>query len=82
MYEQEVSIVQRAIEALRSESNQNLIRELEEEQRAAATGLEWHGITSSMFKQFLSSRTISDGTRTALQEGIHAVQVIFGSTHE
>lgn len=44
-YQREAAIVQQAIAWLRSEADPNLIAELEEEQRAAGTGLEWYGIT-------------------------------------
>ena len=56
-----------------------MMRELEEEWKAASTGLEYYGITSSVFKHFLATRAIEPETRVALQAGVRAVRVIFGS---
>ncbi len=78
-YNHEVQVVKLAIDLLRTEVDSSLINELEEEQRAARTGLEWYGITKSVFERFLSSRQISNETRAALTEGVHAVRVIYGS---
>jgi len=78
-YKREVEVVQRAIARLRSEGDPRLIAELEEEQRAAATGLEWYGITKGAFERFLASCPLSADTRAALQDGVHAVRVIYGS---
>jgi hypothetical protein len=78
-YAQEVQVVQRAIALLRAEADPSLIRELEEEQRAAGTGLEWYGITKSVFERFLASHRFSEQTRAALSSGVHAVRVIYGS---
>lgn len=78
-YAQEVQVVQRAIAALRAEPDPSLIRELEEEQRAAGTSLEWYGITKSVFERFLASRPFADETKAALRAGVHAVRVIYGS---
>lgn len=63
-YKREVEIVQRAISRLRSETDFRLIAELEDEQRAAGTGLEWYGITKTIFERFLVSRSLSDETRS------------------
>jgi hypothetical protein len=79
-YKREVEIVQRAIGLLRSEADARLIAELEADQRAAGTGLEWYGITKGVFERFLGSRSLSDETRAALQDAVHAVRVIYGST--
>ena len=78
-YKREVEIVQRAIGRLRSETDPRLMAELEDEQLAAGTGLEWYGITKGVFERFLASRPLADETRTALQEAVHAVRVIYGS---
>jgi hypothetical protein len=59
-YKREVEIVQRAIARLRSETDSRLIAELESEQLAAGTGLEWYGITKGVFERFLASRVLSD----------------------
>jgi hypothetical protein len=79
IYKREVEIVQRAIRRLRSETDPRLIAEVEDEQLAAGTGLEWYGITKSVFERFLASRPLSGETRAALQEAIHAICVIYGS---
>jgi hypothetical protein len=79
LYEQEVQIVHRAIALLREEEDQSLIRDLETEQRAASTGLEWHGITSGVFQQILATSRITPATREALKAGVRAVRAIFGS---
>ena len=78
-YKREVEIVQRVISRLRLEADARLIAELEDEQRAAATGLEWYGITKGVFERFLDSRPLLDETRAALQDAVHAVRVIYGS---
>ncbi len=78
-YKREVEIVRRAIARLRSEADVRLIAELEDEQLAAGTGLEWYGITKGVFERFLASRPLSDETRKALQEALHAVRVIYES---
>jgi len=78
-YANEVQIVRNAIERLRHEQNHSLIHEMEEEWKAASTGLEFYGITSSMFEHFLATRDLSPETRTALHAGVRAVRVIFGS---
>ena len=77
-YNREIQIVQQAIARLRTEADRSLIVELEDEQLAAATGLEWYGITKSVLERFLSSRSISDETRAALLQGVRAIQVIYG----
>ena len=79
LYAREVELVQRATAALRAEPDPGLIRELEHERMAAGTSLEWYGITKSVFESFLASRPLSEGTRAALKDGIHAVRVIYGS---
>jgi hypothetical protein len=78
-YSEEVKVVQHAITLLRAERNQEFIRKLEEDQKAAGTSLEWYGITKITFEQFISSRSLSDNTRKAHRAGVHAVRVIFGS---
>lgn len=78
MYDAQVKIVQAAIEALRSEAP-SLSAELENEQRAAATGLEYYGITSSKFKQLLQSQSITEETKKKLKEGIRAVEYMYQS---
>ncbi len=50
MFNNEAKIVRTAIESLRSEKNPLLIQELEHEQGAASTGLEYYGITKSFSK--------------------------------
>jgi hypothetical protein len=79
LYEEEVLIVHRAIALLRNEVDQSLIRDLETEQSAASTGLEWHGITSGVFQHILATSRITPETREALNAGVQAVRVIFGS---
>ena len=79
LYAREVDLVQRAIGLLRAEDDTSLIRELEQEQLAAGTSLEWYGITKSTFERFLASRRLSDGSRAALRGGVQAVRVIYGS---
>lgn len=78
-YTEEVRIVHHAIALLRNETDQSLILELEAEQQAASTGLEWHGITSGVFQQILATKTITPETTAALQAAVQAVRVIFGS---
>ena len=79
LYKREVERVQWAITRLRAENDLRLIAELEDEQLAAGTGLEWYGITKGVFERFLAARSLSEETRTALLEAIHAVRVIYGS---
>ena len=79
LYAREVALVENAIVLLRSEDDASLIRELEQEQLAAGTSLEWYGITKRAFESFLASRCLSDRTRAALKDGVHAVRVIYGS---
>lgn len=78
-YANEVQIVRNAIEQLRHEQDPSPIPEMEEEWKAASTGLEFNGITSSVFKHFLATRTLSPETRSALHAGVRAIRVIFGS---
>lgn len=78
-YANEVQIVRNAIERLRHEQDPSLINEMEEEWKAASTGLEFYGITSSVFKHFLATRVLSPETRAALHAGVRAIRVIFGS---
>jgi len=78
LYAREIALVQRAIRLLRAEDDTSH-RELEQEQLAAGTSLEWYGITKSVFERFLASRPLSDETRAALRDGVHAVRVIYGS---
>lgn len=79
-YRQEVEVVQRAIALLEAEADTSLITELKEEQLAAATGLEWYGITRSVFERFLAERRVSDETRAALKKGVRAVRVIYNKS--
>lgn len=79
LYAREVELVQKAIRLLRAEDDASLLRELEQEQLAAGTSLEWYGITKSAFERFLVSRPLSDVTRAALRDGVHAVYVIYGT---
>jgi hypothetical protein len=79
LYAREVECVQKAIGLLRDERDASLIRELEEEQLAAGTSLEWYGITQGAFERFLASRPLSEETRAALRDGVRAVRVIYGS---
>ena len=78
LYSREAEVVQRAIACLRAEPDSSLVAELEAKQRAAATGLEWYGITKGVFDDFLVSRRLSDETRAALREAARAVRVIYG----
>ena len=78
-YAEEVQIVQRAIARLKEEPDTNLVKELEEEQLAAGTNLEWCGITKVVFERFLETRELSERTRSALKEGVNAERVIFTS---
>ena len=77
-YAREVEIVQRAIAALRTERDPGLVGQLEKEQMAAGTRLEWYGITKSVFERLLSSHQLSDETRAALRDGVNAVRVNYG----
>lgn len=79
LYARELELVHLAIASLRAEPDPGLVRELEYEQLAAGTSLEWYGITKGVFESFLASRPLSEGTRAALKDGIHAVRVIYGS---
>jgi hypothetical protein len=79
LYAREIELVQKAIGLLRAEDDSSLIRELEQEQLAAGTNLEWYGITKSVFERFMTSRPLSDATRAAVRDGVHAVRVIFGN---
>jgi hypothetical protein len=78
-YAPQVEAVQEGIAAVRAEPDASLLAELEDEQRAAGTNLEWYGITGSVFERFLASRPLSPQTRAALEKATHAVRVIFGS---
>ena len=78
-YRPQVEAVQQAIAAVCAEADRSLLAELEDEQRAAGTNLEWYGITSSVFERFLASRQLAPETRTALEKAMHAVRVLFGS---
>jgi hypothetical protein len=76
----QTEIVRRAIAVFRSEASATEIAELEDEQLAAgSSGLEWYGRTGKVFERFLVSHSVSSETRSALQQAIHAVRVIFGS---
>jgi len=77
MCEQEVEIVRGAIGGLESEGAPSLIRELKEEQAAAATGLEYYGITKKVFGKFLAERDLSDSARRALEKAIEAVKLMY-----
>jgi hypothetical protein len=48
MYEKETKIISTAVAALKLESDQSFVAELEEEQFTAATGLEFYGICASL----------------------------------
>ena len=50
MYEKEVEAVRVAVAALRSEGDPSLMHELEQQQVAAATGLEYYRITKSVLE--------------------------------
>jgi hypothetical protein len=78
MYDQEVEIVRDAIGSLESEGDPSLIQALKDEQAAAATGLEYYGITKKVFERFLAERGLSDSTRAALRKAIEAVTVMYG----
>lgn len=78
-YRPQAEAVQQAIAAVRAEADRSLLAELEDEQRAAGTNLEWYGITGSVFERFLASRRLAPQTRAALERAMHAVRVIFGS---
>jgi predicted RNA binding protein with dsRBD fold (UPF0201 family) len=74
-------IVQRAIAAFRSEATASEIAELADEQLAAGTSsLEWYGRTITVLERFLSSNSVSDATRSAIEQGINAGRLIFGAT--
>jgi hypothetical protein len=77
MYEKEVKIVRKAVEALESEGDLSLIQELKDEQAAAATGLEYYGITKKAFEKFLAESTLSVPTRGALHKAIEAVRAMY-----
>lgn len=79
LYAEEVKTVQRAIAQLKEEPDKGLSKELDDEQRAAGTNLEWYGITKGVFERFLESRELSNQTQSALKDGIKAVIVIFTS---
>ena len=73
MYEKEIQSVQAAVEALRSEGKLLLIQELEQEQSAAATGLEYYGITKVVLRRFLRNKDLTNATRAAIRNAIAAV---------
>lgn len=77
MYEKEVEAVRAAVTALRSESDPGLRHELEQEQAAAATGLEYYGITKSVFERFLKHRNLTGPTKAAIKEAIKALVAIY-----
>ena len=77
MYEKEIEVVDAAVAALRSESDRTLIAELEDEQAAAATGLEHYGITKTVFERFLTEKNLPRSTRSALKNAIKAVVAIY-----
>jgi hypothetical protein len=78
MYDREVKIVQDAIGSLESEGDPSLIQALKEEQAAAATGLEFYGITKMVFERFLAERGLTESTRGALKKAIQAVKIMYG----
>ena len=78
-YQKEAEIVERAIARLRSEEDPRLMAELKDAQLAAATGLEWYGMTKGFFERLLASHSLSVETRTALEKAIHAIRVMYGS---
>jgi hypothetical protein len=77
MYEKEVEAVQSAIAALRSEGDPLLIQELEQVQAAAATGLEYYGITKGILESFLRNKDLANSTRAAIKKAINAVVVMY-----
>jgi hypothetical protein len=77
MYEKEIRIVENAIEALKSEADASLIIELDKERSAAGTGLEYYGITKSVFEKFFKEKALSRQTKLALKKGIIAVTEIY-----
>ena len=66
LYAREVESVQKVIRLLRGERDASLLRELEQEQLAAGTSLEWYGITKGAFERFLASRPLRCHRRTAV----------------
>ena len=77
MYEKEVEAVRAAVAALRSESDPRLVQELQEEQAAAATGLEYYGITKSVLERFLRDKALSKSTKAAIRQAINAVVAMY-----
>ena len=52
-------------------------RFLQEARAAAATGLEYYGITKSVFERFLTEKELSRPTRSALKKAVKAVVAIY-----
>ena len=77
MYEKEVEAVRAAVAALRSESDPGLVQELQEELAAAATGLEYYGITKSVLERFLRDKALSKSTKAAIRQAINAVVAMY-----
>jgi hypothetical protein len=73
VFDKEAETVRIAVQALGAESDPDLLRALEEEQSAAATGLEYYGITKTVFERLLERRDLKPSTRTALKKAIKAV---------
>lgn len=78
MYHEQARIVKAAIEALQSEAP-SLFEELKAEQKAAATGLEYYGITASKFSESVERNAVTEETKSKLRAGIRAVQLIYQS---
>ena len=77
-YDREVAIVQEAIVALQAATDRSLYTELEREQRAAGTGLEYYGITKTTFERFLTSSLLDDDLAQKLRSAVQAVGVMYG----
>ena len=79
MHEAQVEAVGRAIASIRNEPDLRLITELENDQLAAATGLEWYGITLGTFERFINQRTVSDPSRELMKKAIKAIEIMYGN---
>jgi len=79
MYDEQVKIVEEAVKALADEPDTTLIRDLKDEQTAAATGLEYYGITRMVFERFLRERQLQATTQKKLWNAIKAVRFMFES---
>ena len=76
-YEPHVALVRHAIALLRTEPDATLIAQLEVEQSAAATSLEWYGITGRELQRLVATHSLRAETRAAVAEALTAIRAIF-----